>query len=160
MTSETFTWKQTHIDHLRELLAKGFSYSQIALDITPRFGAVFSRNAIAGVVARYKLREEIPAPVRVRSPSKPRPKRLPTMVTRKAGPGPEEIVVEETVAVARQPTTLLKLPRDGCKYELGGFHARPAAFVFCAQPVAHPGSSYCKEHRALCYVPIQRKEKK
>lgn len=51
----------------------------------------------------------------------------------------------------------VELP-DGCKFELGPMRAQLADFHFCGADV-EPGSPWCAEHRARCYVPAAGRRK-
>ena len=50
-----FSWEAAHSQALREYLAKGMSYSEIADAINARFGTAYSRNAAIGRAKRLGL---------------------------------------------------------------------------------------------------------
>ena len=61
---QSISWAPGHTDALREYLAKGMSYSEIAGAINAKFGTAFSRNAAIGRARRMGLaapaRPELP----------------------------------------------------------------------------------------------------
>jgi hypothetical protein len=46
-------------------------------------------------------------------------------------------------------------PRDGCRFSAGDPHdvIELGEAIFCGQPVAHAGSSWCREHEAMVFLP-------
>jgi GcrA cell cycle regulator len=52
---QSITWAPEHSQALREYLAKGMSYSEIADAINSRFGSAYSRNATIGRGRRIGL---------------------------------------------------------------------------------------------------------
>jgi GcrA cell cycle regulator len=73
---QSSTWVPEHSQALREYLAKGMSYSEIADAINSRFGSAYSRNAAIGRGRRIGLA----------APDRPEdaPKRPPKAKTQKA----------------------------------------------------------------------------
>src|SRR3984957_13338364 len=72
------SWEPEHSQALRDYLAKGLSYGEIARAINATFHTAYSRNAAIGRAKRMGLSGLDPsgAPGRPKSPRKPRPLRF------------------------------------------------------------------------------------
>ncbi len=154
-------WAEEHSQALREYLAKGLTFSEVANALNARFNTDYSRNAAIGRARRLGLS----------GPSKPErpvlPKRRP-----KARPPGSKKPQSRVPAAARSRLQVLKraaalklrcvgiVPRhlalidleDGdCRYPYGG-DEEGEPITFCGHP-RRDGSSYCASHFHLTCKP-------
>jgi GcrA cell cycle regulator len=132
-------WTPEHSEALREYLAKGMSYSQIAAAINAKFGTGYSRNAAIGRGKRMGFA----APERPDDRAKPVPKaprprrhkrrerqpsesRRPTPILEHA-----ETVKLRCVEIGPRHLALLDLAPGDCRYPYGGDEggAKPLPFA-------------------------------
>ncbi len=155
------SWAEEHSQALREYLAKGLSFSQIANAINARFNTAYSRNATIGRARRLGLSgpERPDRPSRPKSRRQPSPARLKKMRARlSAESRPKRAVFERAAAlqlrcvgIVPRHLSLLELePRD-CRYPYGG-DEEGEAITFCGHP-RREGSSYCVSHFHLTSGP-------
>ena len=152
-------WKARHTKALREYLAKGMSYSEIAKAINAKFKTAYSRSAAIGRVKRMgrtssALPEEqpkLPTGVKVPYLGKQRERYQPLLIR----PVP---VFERTVSVklrcieiAPRHLSLIDLEPGDCRYPYGG-DEEGEAISFCGHP-RRKGSSYCAPHFHLTRGP-------
>jgi GcrA cell cycle regulator len=159
---QSTNWATEHSDALREYLAKGMSYSEIADAINARFKAAYSRNAaigrakrmgLAGPDRRKDLPKHWPTPPKVQQPQ---PRKLrehyapefmrPMPIFERA-----ETVKLRCVEIDSRRLSLTDLERDDCRYPYGG-DEEGEAITFCGHP-RRQGSSYCAPHFHLTRGP-------
>jgi GcrA cell cycle regulator len=136
---EQTSWAPEHSEVLRELVAKGLSYSEIAAAINAKFRTCYSRNAAIGRAKRMgianadrpKAQSRACQPqqdtVRERRLSEFRPSefRWPMPVMERAEP-----VALRCVEVDPRHLSLLELERNNCRYPYGGDEeGKPSRFA-------------------------------
>lgn len=156
-----FTWSPAALEALKEPLRQGLTMSQIALCLSEKFRTVFTRNQIAGVIERYKLKGLRPAalpaktkPIRKTQPSRP-------YIRRSPGPGTGTV----TITKQRNVPTISGMSRiidqrvhdyATCKWIDGDPRGEHSV---CKQPAAinREGNAkpYCPHHCSIAYVPVQ-----
>ncbi len=155
------SWAEEHSQALREYLAKGRSFSEIANAINARFSTAYSRNATIGRARRLGLS----APERPDRPSRPKPQPQPSPARLKkmrarlsAEPRPKRVVLERAAAlqlrcvgIVPRHLSLLELEPCDCRYPYGG-DEEGEAITFCGHP-RREGSSYCVSHFHLTSGP-------
>lgn len=153
-------WTPAHCDALREYVAKGLSFSEIAHALNTRFGTGYTRNAALGRAKRMGLRR----PERPESSKRvpPRPLGPPARKPKKGNvvgpepairPAPEraEPVKLRCVGIRPRLLPLVELESGDCRYPYGG-DKDGEPIVFCGHP-RRPGSSYCTPHFRLTRGP-------
>jgi GcrA cell cycle regulator len=148
------SWEPKHSDALREHLAKGLPYSEIARRINAAFNTGYTRNATIGRAKRMGLAGSVETG-RVKLPRKPR--LLPFRKMRKmrkhraAKPRlPRPVLKRATalklrcVGIEPRHLSLLALEARDCRYPYGG-DKDGEAITFCGHP-RRAGSSYCTAH--------------
>ena len=147
-------WTDERVEVLKKLWLDGLSASQIAKQL----GGGVTRNAVIGKVHRLGLSGRAtpskPArPVVVRMAPRPRPISTPAAPRR---PTPLPTVAQPTVIVRREEpgsATVLTLAQHMCKWPIGDPSSRD--FTFCGK--AAGGHTYCADHAAIAYQPVQKK---
>ncbi|MBI5261335.1 MAG: hypothetical protein HY852_05890 [Bradyrhizobium sp.] len=150
---EPSNWAPGHSDALRELLARGMSFSEAARAINEKFGTRYTRSAAIGRGKRMGL----VAPDRVESPpivpplpNGPRlvrpPKTAPLDLVRPpmAAFRRAEPVKLRCVGLSPRLLSLDELEPGDCRYPYGG-DRDGEAIAFCGHP-KRQGSSYCAAH--------------
>ena len=149
------SWEPEHSQALRDYLAKGLSYAEIARAINATFHTAYSRNAAIGRAKRMGLAGLDPSGEcgRPKSPRKPRPLRFHKMRKRIAAkfrlPRP---------IFASGPRRCNCAVSESCRAISRCWSSRPAiaaiplaatqegeAITFCGHP-RREGSSYCVSH--------------
>jgi len=160
---ELSNWAPEHSDALRELIAKGLSYSEAAQAINSRFNTSYSRSAALGRARRLGLtaddrrKPSMPAePAELRDTGVPSARDFKTL----ALPWPTAPVFKEIkplklrcVAIAPRHLSLIELERGDCRYPYGG-DEEGEAITFCGRP-RRAGSSYCTPHFHLSRNPVE-----
>lgn len=152
-------WAAEHSDALREHLAKGISYSEIADAINAKFGTVYSRNATIGRAKRMGLVGPNRPAGSPRLPQNPKPPQLRKPRGRHAADSrPRVPLVERAervklrcVQIVPRHLSLVDLEAGDCRYPYGG-DAEGEAITFCGHP-QREGSSYCVGHFHLTRGP-------
>jgi GcrA cell cycle regulator len=149
---EQINWAPEHTAALREYVARGMSFSEIADAINIKFKTAYSRNAAIGRAKRLGLA----GPARQQTPPRARPllerlrKSRPAETRRAEFHWPKPVVerIEPTrlrcVEVEPRHLSLIDLERGDCRYPYGG-DSEGEAITFCGHP-RRPGSSYCTPH--------------
>jgi GcrA cell cycle regulator len=169
---QSTNWAPEHSQALRQYLAKGMSYSEIADAINSRFGTAYTRSATIGRGRRLGL----PAPgrpedgpkrspkaktprlkaPRLKAPSSkaPRleaasPQQLHERCSAELSPPPAALERTEAVAlrcvgITPRLLSLVELEPGDCRYPYGG-DKDGEAITFCGHPRL-AGSSYCTPH--------------
>jgi GcrA cell cycle regulator len=152
-------WAPDHSVALREYLAKGMSYSEIAQAINARFKTGYSRNAAIGRAKRMGLLgpnrpNDLPKPPL--STQAPRLRKLreryaaevmrPMPIFERAEP-----VKLRCVEIDPRHLSLCDLEPGDCRYPYGG-DEEGEAITFCGHP-RRQGSSYCAPHFHLTRGP-------
>ena len=177
---QSTNWAPEHSQALREYLAKGMSYSEIADAINSRFGTAYTRSATIGRGRRLGL----PAPGRPEDgPKRPPKAKTPRLkaprlkaprskAPRLEAASPQQLherrsaelsppppaALERTEAVALRCVgitprllSLVELEPGDCRYPYGG-DKDGEAITFCGHPRL-AGSSYCAPHFHLTRGP-------
>ncbi|MGD0851261.1 GcrA family cell cycle regulator [Bradyrhizobium sp.] len=147
-------WEPEHSEALRDYLAKGLSFAEIARAINARFHTAYSRNATIGRARRMGLAGLARSgnPGQPKRPRKPRPTRSHrTRKRRAAKPLMSRPILKRAaalklrcVAIVPRHLSLLELQPDDCRYPFGG-DEDGEAITFCGHP-RRQGSSYCVSH--------------
>ncbi len=149
---EQINWAPEHSAALREYVARGMSFSEIADAINMKFKTAYSRNAAIGRAKRLGLA----GPTRSQTPPRPRlqlerlHKIRPAESLRPELHWPKPAVERaepgrlRCVEVAPRHLSLIDLERGDCRYPYGG-DSEGEAITFCGHP-RRPGSSYCAPH--------------
>jgi GcrA cell cycle regulator len=157
---EQTNWAPQHSEALRELVAKGLSYSEITDAINAKFHTCYSRNAAIGRAKRMGIAsaDRPTAQSRACQPQqdtvlerrlsefRPSEFRWPMPVMERAEP-----VTLRCVEVDPRHLSLLELERNNCRYPYGG-DEEGEAITFCGHP-RRKGSSYCTPHFHLTRDP-------
>ena len=151
-------WTAEHSEALREGLARGRSYSEIAQAINARFGTAYTRSATLGRSRRMGLAspdrsDEMPkAPIATLPPlHKPRQRARPELVRPRPIFERAEPIELRCVEINPRHLSLMELERGDCRYPYGG-DEEGEAITFCGHP-RRPGSSYCVPHFHLTSGP-------
>jgi len=160
---QSTNWAPEHSDALREYLAKGMSYSEIADAINAKFKTAYSRNAAIGRAKRMGLAgpdrlKDLPEHWPKRPP-KTEQLRLHKLSERHAAefmrPMPvfeiAQTVKLRCVPIVPRHLSLFDLEAGDCRYPYGG-DEEGEAISFCGHP-RRKGSSYCAPHFHLTRGP-------
>lgn len=158
---EPTNWAPEHSDALREHLAKGMSFSEIAKAINSRFNTSYSRNAALGRATRMGLTGVVrstspagakPAAVQGNGEARPTGLRMPALVwpvpVFRRGK-PKKL---RCAKIEPRHLSLTDLKHGDCRYPYGG-DEEGEAITFCGHP-RRSGSSYCTPHFHLSRDPI------
>jgi GcrA cell cycle regulator len=164
-------WAPEHCQALKDYLALGMSFAEIAREINARFGTAYSRNAAIGRSKRMKLtapkrpskspqpRPQTRAEMAPKSPEKctngparPAPIRTPASPVRRPEP-----VKLRCVGISPRLVSLVELEASDCRYPYGG-DKENEPITFCGHPRL-PGSSYCAPHFHLSRGPGTQAER-
>jgi GcrA cell cycle regulator len=149
---QSTNWAPEHCQALRENLANGMSYSEIAQAINAKFNTTYSRSATIGRARRLGLVSAARPGEPSRLPPKPKPSGSRKLRERHASMSGWIVPVfarEETVELRCVETdprhlSLPELEPGDCRYPYGG-DAEGEAITFCGQP-CREDSSYCAPH--------------
>ena len=159
---QSTNWASEHAEALREYLARGMSFAEIAEAINAKFKTAYSRSAAIGRARRMALA----GPDRAKDLPKywPAPPKAPQPQPRKLreGHAPEfirpmptvertEIVKLRCVEIDPRHVSLTDLEPGDCRYPYGG-DKEGEPITFCGHP-RHQGSSYCAAHFHLTRGP-------
>ena len=163
-------WASEHSDALREYLAKGMSYSEIAEAINTRFKTAYSRSAAIGRANRMGLAgpdrakdlpkdlpkhlpKHWPAPPKAPQPRprKSRERHVPEFIRPMPTFERTDTVKLRCVEIDPRHVSLTDLRTDNCRYPYGG-DEEGEAITFCGHP-RRPRSSYCAPHFHLTRGP-------
>jgi GcrA cell cycle regulator len=145
-------WAAKHSDALREYLARGMSYSEIADAINAKFKTAYSRSAALGRAKRMGLAGPDRPEAWSKPPVRAKPPLLRKLRDRYAAefirPMPiferTETVKLRCVEIDPRRLSLIELERGDCRYPYGG-DEEGEAITFCGHP-RRAGSSYCAPH--------------
>jgi GcrA cell cycle regulator len=140
---------------LRECLARGMSFSEIAGAVNAKFKTDYTRSAAIGRARRMGLAEPVRSNDPPRLQAKPRQPQLPALsrlVERHIPEAHRTIPVSERAAtlqlrcigIVPRHLSLLDLAPDDCRYPYGG-DKEGEAITFCGH-LRREGSSYCLSH--------------
>jgi GcrA cell cycle regulator len=151
---QSINWAPEHCETLRENLAKGMSYSEIAEAINAKFNTAYSRNAAISRARRMGLATARPGDASQLPPKVSRKMRqryaslagwiMPVFEREKA-------VKFRCVETDPRHLSLLELESGDCRYPYGG-EQEGEAITFCGQP-CREDSSYCAPHFHLTRGP-------
>jgi GcrA cell cycle regulator len=156
---QSTNWAPEHCEALRENLAKGMSYSEIAEALNAKFNTAYSRNATIGRARRMGLTGAadpgdsswLPPKVRQFSSRKMRERYASLSGWIVPVFEREEPVKLRCVETDPRHLSLLELEPGDCRYPYGG-NEEGEAMTFCGQP-CRLGSSYCAPHFHLTRGP-------
>ena len=163
---EPTNWAPEHSDALREHLAKGMSFSEIAKAINSRFRTAYSRNAALRRARRMGLagEERSPSPLGAKPPTlrrigEHRSTELRMPAFHWPAPVFERVKPKKLRCVKLEPRhlSLTDLEHGDCRYPYGG-DEEGEAITFCGHP-RRVGSSYCTPHFHLSRNPIPPPER-
>jgi GcrA cell cycle regulator len=152
-------WAPAHSDALRQFLAKGMSYAQIADAINAEFNTSYSRSATIGRARRMGLagpahsgaRQEPQPEPGAKPPSKAQERHVPEL------PRPMPVAEQaeppklRCIEIVPRHLALIDLEGGDCRYPYGG-DVEGEAITFCGHP-QRAGSSYCTPHFHLTRGP-------
>ncbi len=150
---EPINWTSAHSDALRDYLAKGMSYSEIAAAINAKFSTLYSRNATIGRAKRMGLAGPKrpsggPKPQARPSPSQRQKSREHRTTEDAALPMPPSAGTERVklrcIQIIPRHLSVVELEAGDCRYPYGG-DEEGEAITFCGHP-QREGSSYCVGH--------------
>ena len=158
-------WRRIR-DALREYLAKGMSFAEIADALNAKFGTAYSRNAAIGRARRMGL--SVPRAARGQrlalaeaadaAGQSRRGWRTPRERLRSGLPAADDRHFERAerarlrcVEIMPRHLALVDLEANDCRYPYGG-DEEGDAITFCGHP-RHEGSSYCVSHFHLTNLP-------
>jgi GcrA cell cycle regulator len=155
-------WAPEHSDLLREGVARGMSFSEVAAAINVKFKTDYTRSAAIGRARRMGLAEPVRPNDLPRLPANPRQPQfppLPRLVERHVPEARRPIPVSERAAtlqlrcigIVPRHLSLLDLAPDDCRYPYGG-DKEGEAITFCGH-LRREGSSYCLSHFHLTCGP-------
>lgn len=157
---QSTNWAPEHSDALRQYLAAGLSYAEIADAINAKFKTAYSRNAAISRAKRLGLagskRSEI-LPQKLWSIAvgprlhRSRERHQPEFGLKMPMFESTETAELRRADVVSRRLSLLDLEPGDCRYPYGG-DAEGEAITFCGHP-RHPGSSYCWAHFHLSVGP-------
>jgi GcrA cell cycle regulator len=159
---ELSNWAPEHSDALRELIAKGMSFSEAARAINSRFNTSYSRSAALGRARRLGLgpddrqQPSMPTkPAELHEIAESSPNHFRTLSFPWPTPVFKEVVPVKLRCVGIEPRhlSLIELEGGDCRYPYGG-DEEGEAITFCGHP-RRPGSSYCSPHFHLSRNPIE-----
>ncbi len=168
---ESTYWSPEHCAALRDGLARGLSYSEIADAINAKFNTAYSRNATIGRARRMGLAgpdrptdspkhwPERPPPPKAKPPRlrQARQRHVPEFIRPMAAF--ERVVASKLccVEIAPRHLRLVDLEPGDCRYPYGG-DEDGEAITFCGYP-RRQGSSYCAPHFHLTRGPGMSSER-
>ncbi len=152
-------WAPEHSDALRQYLAKGMSYSEIADAINAKFKTTYSRSAALGRARRMGLGDPDQPKNGLRPPLSAKPPLLRRLRERYAAEFTRPVPIFERtetlklrcVEIDPRHLSLMELERGDCRYPYGG-DGEGEAITFCGHP-RREGSSYCAPHFHLTRGP-------
>lgn len=162
-------WQAAHSQALREYLAKGMSYSEIADAVNAKFGTAYSRSSAIGRARRMGLADpERPAGSLEQGPKRapsgeasglqqPRERHIPEFVRPIPAFERVELPKLRCVEIVPRHLSLVDLESGDCRYPYGG-DEEGEAITFCGHP-QREGSSYCAPHFHLTRNPDIRVER-
>jgi GcrA cell cycle regulator len=154
---QSTNWTPEHSQALREHLASGMSYSEIADAINATFNTAYSRNAAIGRAKRMGLGgldrpADLPRlPPKDEAPNLKRVRKLYAQFKRP--PVFEAVPMKKLRCVEIDPRhlSLMELEAGDCRYPYGG-DEEGEAITFCGHP-RREGASYCSPHFHLTRGP-------
>ncbi len=164
-----FNWEAEHSQALREYLARGLSYSEIAAAINARFNTFYSRNATLGRAKRLGLvssdrsGEDLryfpkrPPKAKAARLEPPRERHVPEFMRPMPMLERSETPKLRCVEIVPRHLALVDLEPGDCRYPHGG-DEDGEAITFCAHP-RRQGSSYCTPHFRLTRDPDVPRER-
>jgi GcrA cell cycle regulator len=156
---QSTNWAPEHSEALREFLAKGMSYSEIADAINAKFKSAYSRNAAIGRAKRMGLAGPDRPKDWPKLPPKAKAPRLHKLRERYAAEFMRLMPVFEKAEPVKlrcaeidpRHLSLIELASGDCRYPYGG-DEEVEAITFCGHP-RRENSSYCAAHFHLTRDP-------
>jgi GcrA cell cycle regulator len=152
---QSTNWALEHCEALRENLAKGMAYSEIAKAINAKFDTAYSRNATISRARRMGL-AGVARPTDASQPPLRVSRKMRQRYASLAGWIVPVFKREKTVKLRCVETdarhlSLLDLEPGDCRYPYGG-EEEGEAITFCGRPCCEE-SSYCAPHFHLTRGP-------
>jgi GcrA cell cycle regulator len=162
---ESSNWAPEHSGALREYLALGMTYSQIARAINAKFNTHYTRNAAISRARRIGLvSNERPADLTPPAPQHQQPslndlRKAQAAALRWLVPTFEREDAPKLRCANVEPRhlSLVELEAGDCHYPYGGDEENEA-ITFCGHP-RRQGSSYCTAHFRLTRNPVAAPER-
>ena len=162
---QSTNWAPEHSEALREYLAKGMSYSEIADAINAKFKTAYSRNAAIGRATRMGIggpnrRKDWPKPpLSAKAPllRKLRERYAPEFMRPMPIFERAETVKLRCVEIDPRHLSFMELEDGDCRYPYGG-DSEEEVLTFCGHP-QRAGSSYCTAHFFLTRGPGSASER-
>jgi GcrA cell cycle regulator len=155
---EQINWAPEHSDALREYVARGMSFSEIADAINAKFKTAYSRNTAIGRARRLGLAGSGQPQAPLVSPQLDGLHELRPAESRRVEFHWPQPVFETTkpiklrcVEIEPRHLSLIEPAHGDCRYPYGG-DTESEAITFCGHP-RRPGSSYCTPHFHLSRNP-------
>lgn len=146
----TSTWSRNEDSELARLVGEGFSFSQVALKLTDKFGRRFTRNSCCGRAHRMGVKADpvfasVNLASRARPAAKPKPDPMPKQPARvSARPTFSRDQSGLRVAdVAPLHLSVLDLQPTSCRWPYGD-----GPFTFCGHACV-ASAPYCEPHASL-----------
>ena len=145
-------WAPEHSDALRDCLAGGMSFAEVAGAINARFNTAYSRNAAIGRAKRIGLKGLPKSPQQLSAPRlhKNRKRAAESRPVAPVSVRPDRVALR-CVQIVPHHLPLIDLEAGDCRYPYGG-DADGEAISFCGHP-QREGSSYCIGHFHLTRGP-------
>lgn len=154
-------WAPEHCQALRDYVALGMSFSEIAREINTKFGTAYTRNAALGRSKRMGLHaSERPRKLpKAKIPQAPKRRERSAAGPLPAAPAPERAAAVKLRCVGISPRllSLVELDASDCRYPYGG-DKENEPITFCGHPRL-AGSSYCAPHFYLTRTTEARPER-
>jgi GcrA cell cycle regulator len=162
---EPSNWAPEHSDALREYLALGMTYSEIARAINAKFNTHYTRNAALsrarriGLVSNERPADLVPPAPQCQPPSLSQLRKASAAALKWLVPNFEREEAPKLRCVDIEPRhlSLLELEAGDCHYPYGG-DEEDEAITFCGHP-RREGSSYCTAHFQLTRGPAAAPER-
>lgn len=150
---QSTNWLPEHSDALREYLARGMSYSEIADAINAKFKTAYSRNAALGRAKRMGLASpdrpedslkhwpKLPPKAKAPRLHQSRERHVPEFMRPMPVFEPADLPRFRCVEIVPRHVSLVDLEPGDCRYPYGG-DEEGEAITFCGHP-RRKGSSYC-----------------
>jgi GcrA cell cycle regulator len=160
---QSANWAAEHCEVLREYLAKGMSFSEIADAINARFKTAYSRSATIGRARRMGLSSPArpgdslnhwpgrPPKAKAPRPRPPRQRHIPEFMRPMPVSERAKAPALRCVEIVPRHLSLVDLEPGDCRYPHGG-DEEGEAITFCGHK-RQEGSSYCTPHFHLTRRP-------
>ena len=155
-SAKTFSWTQEAEEALNEALQRNLTATQIALEMSEKFGFQLTRCSVLGRVHRTRLKLQSKRADTLKR-SKPPAQKPKAKAIRNGGVAPSKLVpikpfverAPEIVIPESQRVTLMELSAGMCRWPMGD--PRTPEFRYCGG-AACSGLPYCEAHARIGYT--------